>query len=154
MLIVLCSLHAAVETAWKFVHCLHRCQQLIGGRVERRDSSMSKIPLPEKQGVLMEVARTLGNSLKVCEKHYANWVQSRQAALDSLVENVESIGSVLRKRVLNFLRTRSRKERANMSGARSAALERLSIALGIPPPTAIFPLMFQRSGRSKCCVLQ
>jgi len=86
MLIVLCSLHAADETAWKFVHCLHRCQQLIGGRVERRDSSMSKIPLPEKQGVLMEeVARTLGNSLKVCEKHYAKWVQSRQDRLDSLV---------------------------------------------------------------------
>ena len=41
-----------------------------------------------------------------------------------------------------------------MSGAGSAALERLGIALGIPPPTAIFPLMFQRSGRSKCCVLQ
>ena len=37
--------------------------------------------------------------------------------------------------------------------AGSAALERV-IALGIPPPTAIFPLMFQRSGQSKCCVLQ
>ena len=57
---------------------------------------MSKIPLPEKQGVLMEeVARTLGNSLKVCEKHYAKWVQSRQDRLDSLVVNVESIGIVL-----------------------------------------------------------
>src|SRR5439155_13888181 len=48
---------------------------------------------------------------------------------------------------------RSRKERANMR-AGSAALERLGIALGIPPPTAIFALMFQRSGQSKCCVLQ
>ena len=81
-------------------------------------------------------------------------IVARPGRLDWLVVNVESIGIVLRKRVLNFLRTRSRKERANMSGAGSAALERLSIALGIPPPTAIFPLMFQRSGRSKCCVLQ
>ena len=39
-----------------------------------------------EQGVPMEeVARMLGNSLKVCEKHYAKWVQTRQDRLDSLV---------------------------------------------------------------------
>ena len=32
-----------------------------------------------------EVARALGNSQKVCEKHYAKWVGSRQARLDSFV---------------------------------------------------------------------
>jgi len=38
------------------------------------------------RGVPMEeVARMLGNSLKVCERHYAKWVQSRQDRLDSLV---------------------------------------------------------------------
>jgi len=32
-----------------------------------------------------EVARMLGNSLRVCERHYAKWVQSRHYRLDSLV---------------------------------------------------------------------
>ena len=32
-----------------------------------------------------EVARALGNSIKVCEKHYAKWVKSRQDRLDSFV---------------------------------------------------------------------
>lgn len=34
---------------------------------------------------LEEVAKMLGNSLKVCERHYAKWVQSRQDRLDTLV---------------------------------------------------------------------
>jgi integrase/recombinase XerD len=38
------------------------------------------------KGVPMEeVARMLGNSLKVCEKHYAKWAQARQDRLDDLV---------------------------------------------------------------------
>ena len=32
-----------------------------------------------------EVARALGNSIRVCEKHYAKWVKSRQDRLDSFV---------------------------------------------------------------------
>ena len=39
-----------------------------------------------EHGVPMEeVARMLGNSMKVCERHYAKWVQARQDRLDSLV---------------------------------------------------------------------
>ncbi len=39
-----------------------------------------------QRGVPMEeVSRMLGNSLKVCEKHYAKWVQARQDRLDTLV---------------------------------------------------------------------
>jgi hypothetical protein len=34
---------------------------------------------------LEEVAKMLGNSIKVCEKHYGKWVQSRQDRLDTLV---------------------------------------------------------------------
>ena len=34
---------------------------------------------------LEEVSKMLGNSLKVCEKHYGKWVQSRQDRLDTLV---------------------------------------------------------------------
>jgi integrase/recombinase XerD len=34
---------------------------------------------------LQDVAKMLGNSVKVCEKHYAQWVQSRQDKLDTLV---------------------------------------------------------------------
>jgi integrase/recombinase XerD len=34
---------------------------------------------------LEEVAKLLGNSIKVCEKHYGKWVQSRQDRLDTLV---------------------------------------------------------------------
>ena len=34
---------------------------------------------------LEEVAKMLGNSIKVCERHYGKWVQSRQDRLDSLV---------------------------------------------------------------------
>jgi hypothetical protein len=29
--------------------------------------------------------KMLGNSIKVCEKHYGKWVQSRQDRLDTLV---------------------------------------------------------------------
>jgi integrase/recombinase XerD len=39
----------------------------------------------EKGVPMEEVAKMLGNSLKVCEKHYAKWMQSRQDRLDSLV---------------------------------------------------------------------
>jgi site-specific recombinase XerD len=39
-----------------------------------------------EHGVPMEeVARMLGNSMKVCERHYAKWVQTRQDRLDTLV---------------------------------------------------------------------
>ena len=39
-----------------------------------------------QNGVPMEeVARMLGNSLRVCERHYAKWNQSRQDRLDALV---------------------------------------------------------------------
>jgi len=39
-----------------------------------------------QNGVPMEeVSKMLGNSFKVCEKHYAKWEQSRQDRLDSLV---------------------------------------------------------------------
>ncbi|GAC1692282.1 MAG: hypothetical protein NVS9B5_34460 [Terriglobales bacterium] len=39
-----------------------------------------------QHGVPMEeVSRMLGNSLKVCERHYAKWVQARQDRLDNLV---------------------------------------------------------------------
>jgi len=34
---------------------------------------------------LEEVSKMLGNSLKVCERHYGKWVQSRQDRLDALV---------------------------------------------------------------------
>jgi integrase/recombinase XerD len=34
---------------------------------------------------LEEVAKMLGNSIKVCERHYGKWVQSRQDRLDTLV---------------------------------------------------------------------
>ena len=34
---------------------------------------------------LEEVAKLLGNSIKVCERHYGKWVQSRQDRLDTLV---------------------------------------------------------------------
>jgi integrase/recombinase XerD len=38
------------------------------------------------QGVpLEEVSKMLGNSIKVCERHYGKWVQSRQDRLDALV---------------------------------------------------------------------
>jgi integrase/recombinase XerD len=39
----------------------------------------------EKGVPMEEVARMLGNSLKVCEKSYAQWMQSRQDRLDGLV---------------------------------------------------------------------
>jgi integrase/recombinase XerD len=39
----------------------------------------------EKGVPMEEVSRMLGNSLRVCEKHYAKWAQSRQDRLDSLV---------------------------------------------------------------------
>jgi site-specific recombinase XerD len=39
-----------------------------------------------KKGVpLEEVARLLGNSMKVCEKHYAKWTPGRQERTDALV---------------------------------------------------------------------
>jgi integrase/recombinase XerD len=34
---------------------------------------------------LEEVAKMLGNSIKICERHYGKWVQSRQDGLDTLV---------------------------------------------------------------------
>jgi len=39
----------------------------------------------EKGVPMEEVARMLGNSLRVCERHYAKWNQSRQDRLDALV---------------------------------------------------------------------
>jgi integrase/recombinase XerD len=39
----------------------------------------------EKGIPMEEVARMLGNSLRVCEKHYSQWMQSRQDRLDGLV---------------------------------------------------------------------
>jgi len=35
----------------------------------------------EKGVPMEELALVLGNSLRVCEKHYAKWVQSRQDAV-------------------------------------------------------------------------
>ena len=42
-----------------------------------------------EKGVPLEmVATILGNTVKVCEKHYSHWVQSRQAALELAVKKV------------------------------------------------------------------
>ena len=39
------------------------------------------------KGIPLEtVAVILGNSLKVCEKHYAPWVKSRQEQLESSIK--------------------------------------------------------------------
>jgi len=42
--------------------------------------------LLEKCVPLESVAVILGNSAKVCEKHYAPWVESRQLALEESVK--------------------------------------------------------------------
>jgi len=37
-----------------------------------------------ERGILLEmVAAILGNTAKVCEKHYSHWVESRQLALET-----------------------------------------------------------------------
>ena len=43
------------------------------------------VRLLEKGVSLENVAKLLGNSIKVCEKHYSPWVKSRQMALDAEV---------------------------------------------------------------------
>jgi integrase/recombinase XerD len=43
------------------------------------------VAMLNKEVPLPDVAKMLGNSVKVCEKHYAQWVQSRQDRLDTLV---------------------------------------------------------------------
>ena len=45
--------------------------------------------LLEKGVPLETVAALLGNTVKVCEKHYAPWIESRQLALEAAVGDVE-----------------------------------------------------------------
>jgi integrase/recombinase XerD len=42
--------------------------------------------LLEKSVPLETVAVILGNSLRVCERHYAPWVRSRQDALEAQIQ--------------------------------------------------------------------
>jgi integrase/recombinase XerD len=56
-----------------------------GNMLSHRLRDTFAVGLLEKGVGIEEVSKLLGNSIKIAEKHYAQWVKTRQDRLDSLV---------------------------------------------------------------------
>ena len=58
---------------------------LFRSMVSHRLRDTFAVRLLEKGVPMEEVAKLLGNSIRVCERHYSAWVQGRQDRADALV---------------------------------------------------------------------
>jgi len=57
----------------------------IEGQLSHRLRDTFAVELLKKGVGMDEVAKLLGNTVRICEKHYAKWVQGRQDRLDDIV---------------------------------------------------------------------
>jgi site-specific recombinase XerD len=69
-----------------------------GNMVSHRLRDTFAVHILEHGGMMEDVARALGNSMRVCEKHYAKWSKGRQDRLDTLLRGTFVVEPKKRKR--------------------------------------------------------